>query len=75
MESLQEKQMARYASYLANRQQRIQAREKADFEWEQRKLARTALIRQETDEHVAQMRRIIHITEELIDMVSAERTN
>lgn len=72
-QTLQEKHTARYAAYLANRQQRVETREKADFEWEQRRLARKAEIHRPVNEHVAQMKRIINLTEDLIDLVQTER--
>lgn len=72
-ESLKAKHDARFARYLANRQQRIEAQLQADYEWEQRRLARRAVLCGEYDEHLEKMHSLIRATNELIELVSTRR--
>ena len=64
--TLQEKQKARYAAYLANRQQRIEAREKAEYEWEQRRLARKTAMREESLKDLASVKQCIRLNNQLV---------
>ena len=69
--SSQEKQKKRFAAYLANRNERVAAREKAEYEWEQRRLQRKAVIREEVDSSIDQLQRIVNLSSQLCEIVAA----
>jgi hypothetical protein len=71
---LEEKKKARYAAYLMIRQHRIAARERADFEWEQRRLQRRDSIRLEADTSINQLKRILSISDEFVELIAASRS-
>lgn len=72
-EFLQAKQKARLATYLNNREKRIEAQIQKDFEWEQRRLARKVVLNKEYDEHLEKMHSLIRATNQLIKMVESSR--
>jgi len=70
-ESLLVGKNARFANYLASRQQRLDAPERADYKWEQCKLARTAASQQEAEAHLERMQRRLRQRNELVALVAA----
>ena len=71
--TLQQKQKARLARYKANLSERVAAREKREYEWEQRRLARKADIWEEVDANLEQMARITKLSNELLSLIEASR--
>lgn len=71
--TLQQKQKARLARYKANLSERVAAREKREYEWEQRRLARKADIWEEVDANLEQMKRITKLSNELLSLIEASR--